>query len=329
MAVQTMIGDAFALTRNPAKIKALGSETRKPFRFFLCGDPEFIASFRAMLLRSANGSETMDDSAGTLETIVPGRSFVPADDARCVLFFGRPGDRELARLDLVQTLKLPIFSVIVDPEASPQIAPAAPAPGMIGEYIVPSLERDALRSRLFPHLVEVCRGVEIAVGRRLPALRESIGMKLTRDAATTSLTIAAASAVVDHVPLLGFILGPLTAVGDTVAITGVQINLLLQIGSAYGKDPDVHRVWETLPIVGGGLGWRAISRELSGFFPVAGVAVKSAIAYAGTIVVGEGIVFYYEYGRHMTKNEASARFEETKRTAFGLLREFRRRISRK
>jgi uncharacterized protein (DUF697 family) len=100
-----------------------------------------------------------------------------------------------------------------------------------------------------------------------------------------------------------------------VAITGIQIVLMLQIGATYGKDPDVQRVWELLPVVGGGLGWRALSRELSGFIPVAGVAIKGAIAYAGTIVVGEGVGFYYEHGRHMTPAQAAHRYEVTKRAA--------------
>ncbi len=190
-----------------------------------------------------------------------------------------------------------------------------------GEYVVAAISRDALSGRVFPHLIEVCKGVEIAVGRSLPALRETVAAKLTRDAANNALKVALASAVVDHVPIFGIVLGAIASAGDTVAITALQMMLMLHIESAYGKDPDLGRAWQLLPVVGGGLGWRMLARELSGFIPVAGIAIKGAIAYAGTIVVGEGVTFYYEHGRHMSGNQASAIYERTKSEAIAFARD--------
>jgi hypothetical protein len=87
-------------------------------------------------------------------------------------------------------------------------------------------------------------------------------------------------------------------------------------------------MWELLPIVGGGLGWRALSRELSGFVPVAGIAIKGAIAYAGTIVVGDGVTFFYEHGRHMTAAQAGQLYEERKRSATTFAKETIARLRR-
>ena len=50
--------------------------------------------------------------------------------------------------------------------------------------------REALRGRFFPHLVDCARGVEIAVGRNLPVLRETVAAKLTRDAAHNALKVS-------------------------------------------------------------------------------------------------------------------------------------------
>jgi uncharacterized protein (DUF697 family) len=111
-----------------------------------------------------------------------------------------------------------------------------------------------------------------------------------------------------------------------VAITGIQIALLMQISAAYGKDADMGRIWELLPIVGGGFGWRMLSRELSGFIPVAGFAIKGAIAYAGTIVVGEGVSFYYSEGRHMTRAQAATLYEDTRRAGLTFARELYQRF---
>jgi uncharacterized protein (DUF697 family) len=152
-------------------------------------------------------------------------------------------------------------------------------------------------------------------------LRETVAAKLTRDAALNALKVAGASAVVDHIPLLGVVIGAFASAGDMMAITGIQMMLMLQIGATYGKDPDFARVWELLPIVGGGFGWRALSRELAGFIPVAGIFIKAAIAYAGTVVVGEGARVYFQNGRHMSAADGAKLYEDTKTSAMTFARD--------
>ena len=322
--------DLLGLVRTSAHAQSVGVEVRRPFRFLLCGDPGLVADLRALLLFARPDANVPNDAASTLETIDPRRGpVVRPPDARCVIFLGRGADVAGARLDLLQPLRLPIFAITVDPAMSVPVAPAtAPAAGEIAEYTLPRLDREALRGRVFPHIIDRCKGVEVAVGRRLPALREAVATKLTRDAASSALKIAAASAVVDKLPLLGMVLGAVVTAGDMVAITGIQVVLAMQVGAAYGKDPDMQRVWELLPVVGGGLGWRALYRELAGFVPVAGIAIKGAIAYAGTIVVGEGIGFFYEHGRHMTAAQAGALYDDRKRAALGFARDMLTRIKR-
>jgi len=324
--------DLLTLVRKGVNVGRVHTEARKPFRFFLCGDPALVAELRSLLLYAPVDANVPLDAASTLETIDPERrQTVRGSDARCIIFLGRPGDVAGARIALLQPFRLPIFALTVD-AASAATAPqplAAPLPGAVAEYTIARLDREALRGRVFPHIVDRCKGIEVAVGRRLPALRETVAAKLTRDAASSALKIAAASAVVDHVPLLGFVLGAVATAGDLVAITGIQIVLMMQIGATYGKEPDMQRIWDLLPIVGGGLGWRALSRELSGFIPVAGIAIKGAIAYAGTIVVGEGVGFFYEHGRHMTPAQATLLYDEKKRSALSFAREIVTRVRRR
>jgi uncharacterized protein (DUF697 family) len=322
--------DALTLLRERVRTSAAGSDARRPFRFFLCGDPALVSDLRSMLLRGHYDAYIPLDAVAVLETIDPQRTPVVVDaDARCVIFLGRPGDTAGARLDLLEQLKLPIFALTVDPQTTANAPAASPHAGQVVEYVVPALDLEALRPRFFPHLIERCKGIEIAVGRRLPALRETICETLTRSAARSAAKIAAASAVVDNVPLLGIVLGAAASAGDMVAITGIQIVLMMQIGAVYGKDPDVQRIWELLPIVGGGFGWRMLAREISGFIPVAGIAVKGVIAYAGTIVVGEGTMFYYEQGRFMTKADATLLYNEAKKTATEIVRDVLSRLRKK
>ncbi len=324
--------DLLTLVRKGVNVSKVHVEARKPFRLLLCGDPGLVAALRSLLLAGPEDANVPLDAASTLETIDPERrETVLGPDARCVIFLGRPGDVAGARMDLLRALKLPVFAVTVDPAVlatSPQPLIAPPV-GTVAEYTVARLDRETLRGRVFPHIIDRCRGIEVAVGRRLPALRETVAAKLTRDAASSALKIAAASAVVENVPFLGLVMGAVTTAGDLVGITGIQIVLMMQIGATYGKDPDMQRIWELLPIVGGGLGWRAISRELSGFIPVAGIAIKGAIAYAGTIVVGEGVGFFYEHGRHMSAAQTTVLYDEKKRAALSFARDVVGRIRKR
>lgn len=325
----TASGDLLRLVRKGIDVKRVHAHTRKPFRFYLCGDPALIAEMRAFLL-SGHDETVPADAAACLETInVNAPQPTLPGEARLILFMGRRGDVAGADIDLLRPLRLPILAVTVDEQASATGPSTPPAAGAHAEYLVQSISREALRSRLLPHIVECSKGVEIAVGRRLPPLREAVAAKLTRDAANNALKIALASAVVDHIPLVGLVVGLFASAGDMVAITGIQMMLMLHIEATYGRDPDVQRMWQLLPVIGGGFGWRSLARELSGFIPLAGIAIKGAIAYAGTIVVGEGVTFYYQQGRHMSAGDARALYETTKKEALTFARDVLKRITKR
>jgi uncharacterized protein (DUF697 family) len=312
----------FNRLRSTLNTGAVHAGARQPFKFLLCGDPGMVAAFRAVLLTGTGDTPLPLDAAAALETFTPGSGIVDPADARAVLFFGEPSDRTAATLDTLIALKLPIFAVLADPAVTVTSGPAqAPAAGTIEDYVVPAIEFEALRARLLPHLIDACKGVEIAVGRRFPTLRTTVAAKLTRDAALNALKVSGASALVDNLPIVGAFLGAFVSAGDMMAITGIQMMLMLQIRATFGKDPDVAQMWELLPIVGGGFGWRALARELSGFIPVGGVIIKSAIAYAGTYVVGEGATFYELHGRHMAKVDAAKVYEDARKSAQSFARD--------
>jgi uncharacterized protein (DUF697 family) len=324
--MSTTAGNVIRLLRTGTNAKSVHADSRKPFRFLLCGDPGLIAELRRTLLAGHDGFVPLD-AAATLETIdiSAGRTIV-TEDAKCILFLGRGSDAAAARLDLLTPLRLPIFAITLDEQGSPAGPASAPERGKIEHYTLTALDRESLRPKVIPHIVDCCKGLEIAVARRLPAFRDAVAAKLTRDAAANALKIAMASGIVDHVPLLGLVVGAVASAGDMVAITGIQMMLTLQIGAAYGRDPEMSHVWELLPVVGGGFGWRALSRELTGFVPVAGVFLKGALAYAGTIVVGESVNFYYQYGRHMSRADAAKLYEEARASALQFAREIVERL---
>ena len=320
----------FNRLRSRINTGAVHTSARHPFRFLLCGDPALIAEFRTLMLSGHEGPEIPADAAATLHTIgISGAAPIAVPDARAVIFFGRFADRASANLAPLAALKLPIFALLVDTAVSAPSGPSAVAQrGTVEDYIVPSVDFDSVKGRFLPHLIDACKGIEIAVGRRLPALRTTVAAKLTRDAALNALKVSGASAVVGSVPILGVVFSAFATGGDMFAITGIQMMLMLQIGATFGKDPDVARMWELLPVVGGGFGWRALARELSGFIPVGGIFIKSAIAYAGTVVVGEGATFYELHGRHMTAADASKIYADAKTSALQLGRDMVSKLRR-
>lgn len=202
------------------------------------------------------------------------------------------------------------------------------APGTVTIYYLSALELDQLRKHVLPDIVRAHHDREIALAAAIPAFRSTVAAKLTAECAMASLQVAAASALADHIPVLGLITGGLASAGDTIVITALQMRMLLRIAAAYGKEPNISRVIELLPVVGGGYGWRALAREVSGFIPIAGIPIKAGIAYAGTVVVGQVAAYYYETGLKMPAKTISAVYRQASEHAKEFVRSMTARIQR-
>jgi hypothetical protein len=76
-------------------------------------------------------------------------------------------------------------------------------------------------------------------------------------------------------------------------------------------------------VLGGGFVWRQVARTLVGLVPVWGLVPKTAIAYAGTYVVGHAILQWYLTGKHLSRQQIkdlySQAFERGKEIAGNLL----------
>jgi uncharacterized protein (DUF697 family) len=177
-------------------------------------------------------------------------------------------------------------------------------------FVAQGFDLATLRKQLLANVVRAYRGHETALGAAIPAFRSLVAAKLTGDCAKTCLEIAGISALADHVPLLGLLVGSIASAGDTIAITALQMRLLLRIAATYGKKPEMARVVELAPVVGAGFAWRTLAREVSGFIPIAGIPIKAAIAYAGTQVVGQVAAHYYETGSKMSSRAIRRTYQE-------------------
>jgi uncharacterized protein (DUF697 family) len=118
-----------------------------------------------------------------------------------------------------------------------------------------------------------------ALAARLPVLRPAVCRRVIAHFARRNAVISAAV----------FIPGV-----DLPVLTLNQIRMVLRIAQAYGEELDRDRAAELLAVVGAAFGFRAAARELLDFVPVAGWAVKGAVAYVGTKALGEAAVRYFE-----------------------------------
>jgi uncharacterized protein (DUF697 family) len=133
----------------------------------------------------------------------------------------------------------------------------------------------------FP-VAEIARALARGLGEngtslaaRLPVLREAVCDELIASFAKRNALVAAAV----------FVPGV-----DMPVLTLNQIRLVLRIALAHGEKIDSRRAIELGSVVGAGFGMRAVARELLDLVPVAGWAVKGAVAYTGTKAVGEAAV---------------------------------------
>jgi uncharacterized protein (DUF697 family) len=117
---------------------------------------------------------------------------------------------------------------------------------------------------------------------RLPVLRRAVADVLVASFSRKCGVVAAAV----------FIPG-----ADLPVLALHQVRMLLRIEQAYGLDSDPReRAPELLATVVAGLGLRAVARQLVGVVPVAGWAVKGAVAYAGTRALGQAAIARLEIG---------------------------------
>ena len=165
-----------------------------------------------------------------------------------------------------------------------------------GVPIVAVTDADTLPYVLASSIVRVPPGQGFPVDEIARALARGLGENGTSLAARLPVL---RTAVCDH--LIASFAKRNAIVSAAIFVPGVdlpvltlnQVRLVLRIALAHGAPIDNRRAVELIGVVGAGFGMRAVARELLDLIPVAGWAVKGAIAYSGTKAVGEAAVRYF------------------------------------
>jgi uncharacterized protein (DUF697 family) len=144
----------------------------------------------------------------------------------------------------------------------------------------------------------------MALARRLLAARTRVTSDIIEETAQANASYALASGLAEIVPVLN---APMN-LGDMVILTKNQLIMGYRLALACGMPGDPRRlIPEILGVIGGGLLFRQIARQLIGLIPVLGIAPKVAVSYAGTYAIGRAVTMWAMEGREVSA-EAVRRF---------------------
>jgi uncharacterized protein (DUF697 family) len=148
---------------------------------------------------------------------------------------------------------------------------------------------------------------ELALARYLPAFREPVVKGLIEDVAVANAAYSLGTGILAINPVTGL---PLT-VADTVILTKNQAVMAYKIALAMGMQSDFKSVMpEIAGVIGGGFVLRQAARSLIGLLPGLGILPKVAVAFAGTMAVGEAVYFYAANGEAITREGLKAMYDK-------------------
>lgn len=168
-----------------------------------------------------------------------------------------------------------------------------------GEVPAEAKHLNVLRQRMMNRLPERAP----AFGRAFPAFRPAAAKSVIDETAKANAQFALVSNIPAVVPLVG---GLMAASADFLVLTKNQMMLLYKVAAIHGRDlSDQFAILrEMVPVVGAGLAWRTVAREVASFVPfAAGTIPKVAVAYAGTLSVGRAADYYYRFGHKPDRDQ--------------------------
>ena len=203
------------------------------------------------------------------------RTSGPVDDAAVLVrvLAGRPTEEDGRELRAANLARVPVVAVQTNAEAGFEI-PYVLATDVVVCPPGAGFPLDEIGRAIVARLDE--RATPLAA--RLPVLRDAVCDHLIATFSRKNGLIGAAV----------FVPG-----ADFPVLTLNQLRLVLRLASAHGVEVDQSRLPEVLATIGAGVGLRAVARQVLGAVPVAGWALKGAVAYAGTRAVGEAARRYF------------------------------------
>lgn len=165
--------------------------------------------------------------------------------------------------------------------------------------------------RLVQHILDDHPELSLSLARRFPGFREEVSQRIIKETAMANAEFAMFNALPGLMPILGPFLS-LGGISDMLMLTKNQAMMLFRLAAAHDLPLDLRsRARDIAPLLGNAFGWRAIAREVVGVVPGGvGLAARGAIAYAGTIAIGQALYRYYHIGQLPTRIQINRFYHE-------------------
>jgi uncharacterized protein (DUF697 family) len=149
--------------------------------------------------------------------------------------------------------------------------------------------------------------LRLGLGRQFPGLRTLLFTALIDETARANASYSFTTGIAEVIPVLNIAMN----IGDVVILTKNQLIMSYKIALVAGKSGTPrHLMGEIFGVLGGGLLFRQIARQLIGLVPVVGIVPKVAVAYGGTWAIGRAVVLWATVGQALTTDSVRAFYDE-------------------
>ncbi len=258
-----------------------GSEL--PRAIVVCGSPGPAAKVRRALLE--DGGEEAVAQVFALRPLT-GDDTARLARAEVVVYAGEIGveldERCENDLDVVAASGRPVVVLLEGEDIpGPTLIAAARRRGLSPGAVVGAHPAAFPTHKVLAAIAERAGDAGPGLAAKLPPLRTHVVARLTDRVSAQTGAVAAA------VWIPGV---------DMPILTALQLRLVMQIAACYDHPLGINRAAEIGGVVGAGFGLRAIARELLDAIPLAGWAIKGAVAYSGTRAIAKAAEEYFQHG---------------------------------
>jgi hypothetical protein len=187
------------------------------------------------------------------------------------------------------------------------------------------------RTQEFLHrILKAYPDLGVALARAFPPFRQPFVEGVIRKTCNENTLFSLATALPDVIP--SFLELPWAVAefaSDTAFLTANQLRMAFLIAAASDREVGYReQKSEVASVIAGAFGWRAIARQLVGKIPLGGgLLAKSAVAYAGTRVIGLSLERLYKVGYTYSRYERATMYadaiEQGKKVASRLIQYWR------
>jgi uncharacterized protein (DUF697 family) len=282
-------------------LEAIRRHAEAPTRVLVVGETATDADDLAALLigphpEAATWVTAIDAGTAADDTAAPAERVV-VDGPDLVILVGRGPDWSPAMRAARQSWldrRARLLQVVL--QAGPQHG-STQAQGQTVSLALDGLAEDGLDHLARALFTVVEPDLRLSLARQFPPLRSCAFNALIDETAKANAGYAFSTGLAEVVPVLGV---PLT-IGDILVLTKNQLMMSYRIALAAGKPGKATElIGEIVGVLGGGLLFRQIARQLAGMLPVVGIVPKVAVAYGGTWAIGRAVTVWATEGRKLT-----------------------------